>query len=165
MTRKTVLFFCCFAAIMVGPAWAEGKEYIYKCPAGQYAVGSELTSGEEKCPAGFSDSTQVVYPVPSNGVACKSCPNVYFAKPKDENRHNPNDDCIVIGKGRCWRNDLDNQIECLKICLAGTTNRNRYRPAVQKNCYLQGGSRQYEDEMGYFTLSGNCYYTGEYNQK
>lgn len=164
MTRKTVLFFCYLAAIMVGPAWA-GTKYIYKCPAGQYAVGSELTSEETDCPAGFSNSTQVVYPVPLNGKACQSCPNVYFAKPKDGNTHDPNDDCIVIGMRRCRKNDLNHQIECLKICLTGTTNRNRYRPAVQKNCYLQGGSRQYEDEMGYFTLSGNCYYTGEYNPK
>ena len=163
MTRKTVLFFCCLAAIMVGPAWAEGKKYIYKCPAGQYAAGSELTSGEEKCPAGFSDSTQVVYPVPSNGVACKPCPNVYFAKPKGGDAHVPQDDCIGIGKKNCVK--IGNRIICSKICLTGTTNRNRYRPAVQKNCYLQGGSREYEDEMGYFTLSGNCYYTGEYNPK
>lgn len=143
---------------MVGPAWGEDKQlYIYKCPAGQYAVGSELTPKEDKCQAGFSDSTKVVYPVPSNGVACRSCPNVYFAKPKSGAAHAPQDDCIVIGR-KCTP-------LCMDICLTGTTNRNRYRPAVQKNCYLQGGSRQYEDEMGYFTLSGNCYYTGEYNQK
>lgn len=143
---------------MVGPAWGEDKQlYIYKCPAGQYAVGSELTSTEAKCQAGFSNSTKVVYPVPSNGVACRSCPNVYFAKPKSGAAHAPQDDCIVIGR-KCTP-------LCMDICLTGTTNRNRYRPAVQKNCYLQGGSRQYEDEMGYFTLSGNCYYTGEYKQK
>lgn len=151
---------------MVGPAWGEYKQlYIYKCPAGWYAVGSELTLdvGEENCLAGFSDSTKVVYPVPSNGEACKPCPNVYFAEPKDGNTHDPDNDCIVIGHKPCRK--TGNSITCPNICLTGTTNRNRYRPAVQKNCYLQGGSRQYEDEMGYFTLSGNCYYTGEYNQK
>lgn len=150
---------------MVGPAWAEGKKYIYKCPAGQYAAGSELTSGEEKCPAGFSNSTKVVYPIPENDndAACKSCPNVYFAKPKSGAAHAPQDDCIVIGRKCTPRPKLGPL--CMNICLTGTTNRNRYRPAVQKNCYLQGGSREYEDEMGYFTLSGNCYYTGEYNQK
>lgn len=149
---------------MVGPAWGEDKQlYIYKCPAGQYAVGSELTSAKENCPAGFSDSTKVVYPVPANGVACKPCPNVYFAKPKDGNTHNPDNDCIVIGR-KCPPRLKFEQF-CWDICLTGTTNQNRYRPAVQKNCYLQGGSRQYEDEMGYFTLSGNCYYTGEYSQK
>lgn len=149
---------------MVGPAWGEDKQlYIYKCPAGWYAVGSELTSGEDKCPAGFSDSTKVVYPVPSNGVACRSCPNVYFAKPKNGTAHIPGKDCIVIGEN--CKKLANRPTICTKICLTGTTNRNRYRPAVQKNCYLQGGSRQYEDEMGYFTLSGNCYYTGEYNQK
>lgn len=149
---------------MVGPAWA-GKKYIYKCPTGQYAVGSELTSTEAKCKAGFSNSTKVVYPIPENDndAACKSCPNVYFAKPKGGDAHVPQDDCIGIGKKNCVK--IGKHIICSKICLTGTTNRNRYRPAVQKNCYLQGGSRQYEDEMGYFTLSGNCYYTGEYNQK
>ena len=149
---------------MVGPAWA-GKKYIYKCPTGQYAAGSELTSTEAKCQAGFSDSTKVVYPIPENDndAACKSCPNVYFAKPKGGDAHVRQDDCIGIGKKNCVK--IDNSIICSKICLTGTTNRNRYRPAVQKNCYLQGGSRQYEDEMGYFTLSGNCYYTGEYNPK
>lgn len=149
---------------MVGPAWGEDKRlYIYKCPAGWYAVGSELTSDEENCPAGFSDSTKVVYPVPENGAVCKPCPNVYFAEPKKGTAHTPDNDCIVIGHKPCRK--IDNSIKCPNICLTGTTNRNRYRPAVQKNCYLQGGSRQYEDEMGYFTLSGNCYYTGEYNQK
>ena len=151
---------------MVGPAWGASTKYIYKCPAGQYAVGSELTSVEEKCPAGFSDSTQVVYPIPAGGRACQSCPNVYFAKPKSGNTHNPEKDCIVIGEKDCTKlYSGQQQPICTKICLTGTTNRNRYRPAVQKNCYLQGGSREYEDEMGYFTLSGNCYYTGEYNQK
>lgn len=160
MTRKTVLFFCCLAAIMVGPAWGEDKQlYIYKCPAGQYAVGSELTPTEDKCQAGFSNSTKVVYPVPSNGVVCKPCPNVYFAKPKVGDTHVSGDDCIVIGRKCTPRPKLGPL--CMNICLTGTTNRNRYRPAVQKNCYLQGGSREYEDEMGYFTLSGNCYYTGE----
>lgn len=147
---------------MVGPAWA-GTQYIYKCPAGQYAVGSELTSTEAKCQAGFSNSTKVVYPVPQSGDVCKPCPNVYFAKPKDGNMHDPDEDCIVIGHKPCRK--IGNTIKCPNICLTGTTNRNRYRPAVQKNCYLQGGSGQYEDEMGYFTLSGNCYYTGEYNPK
>lgn len=159
---------------MVGPAW--GDAYIYKCPAGKYAAGSELTAENSNCSAGFSASTQVVYKVPPTGAACKPCQNVYFKKPKNGNTHTATDG-IVIGDKFNFDKKFDDDVSAgsvsktkkagfkKPIYLTGTTNPNRYRPAVQKNCYVPGGSTQYEDETGYFTLSGNCYYTGEYSQK
>lgn len=139
---------------MVGPAW--GGTYIYKCPAGMYAAGGELKS-TANCSAGFSNSNQVVYKIPSVGKACTSCPKVHFLA---------SNECIDISGKFCTKKN--GVIKCgFKYgdkCLAGTTNPNRYRPAVQKNCYVPGGSKQYEDETGYFTLSGNCYYTGGYQQ-
>lgn len=70
MTRKTVLFFCCFAVLTAAPAWGENILVIYKCPDGQYAKGGSGTT----CQTGYTGSTQspAVY---TSSATCAVCPN------------------------------------------------------------------------------------------
>lgn len=76
MTRKTVLFFCCFAALTTAPAWGDNIKVIYKCPTGQYAKGGSGTT----CQTGYTGDTQspAVYPrgnkENTNNATCEECP-------------------------------------------------------------------------------------------
>ncbi len=147
MTRKTVLFFCCFAALTTAPAWGESpkENVVYKCPVGQYAIGSEVTKkGDSVCESGFS-STSTAPAVYAEG--CARCPKIVF----DGNAQDTSSQKVTTPiKSPPKVNPRQ----------YGTTNPDRYRPALQKNCYIPRGSTEYEDETGTFTLAGNCYYTG-----
>lgn len=127
MTRKTVLFFCCFAVLTAAPAWGETK-VLYSCKRGYYA--KVASSTDAKCSTGFSlwssdkegGKGQPVYT-----GSCAKCPDAFFDEKK-------------ATKARLY------------------TNTSRYHPAVKKNCYMQGGTTEYTDEAGTFTMSSNCYY-------